>query len=390
MNVIGARDRFVSIFVSRSLAGRDLGLDVFRGIAIFAMIMVNHAPPGSTMYAPFVHMEWHGWSMADVIFPAFLFAVGVSIAWVLPSPAKRGGTGAGSAMYFKILRRCALLVAISVMLVNAPYFEWGKIKVAGVLAQIAWCYLVVAMVQLHVTWRGQLAITIVILLVHWAVLALVDVPQFGPGSLTPEGNAARYVDHLVLGRNSANFEMGEKSPYGLLVIFSSLSTTMIGSLTGHWLHTTRDAQSKISGLFVAGFLFMALSQLWDHILPINKLLWSGSFVALTAGISLQLLACIYWGLGLAVSKRWSWPLQVAGVNALFFYVFAQCLQRFLVYGRIQGDDGVSIRLRVLIWDRMFTPWISGKEGALLYTLMFTLVCFSVMVFMFRRKVFVRL
>jgi predicted acyltransferase len=390
MNSPSIWSRLSATFVSRSLAGRDVALDVFRGLAIIGMILVNHAPPGETMYAPFVHAEWNGWSLADTIFPAFLFAVGVSIAWVLPGRDRPSSSAVGAWTYWRIIRRAALLIILSVLLVNFPYYEWAKLRVAGVLAHIGWCYLIVSIIHINLRWRGQLAVTLLIMLAQWLVLTQLHVPGFGSGVLTPEGNASRYIDQAVLGPNAFMFDMGEKSPYGLLVIFSSLSTTLIGVLAGHWLRSDRPQFEKVLGLFASGCTLFVLANAWDAVLPINKLMWTSSFVALTAGISLVVLGMTYWALALDPSARWAWPLKVAGVNALAFYIFAQLLQRVLVYGRLRLGGDTPVRLRVLIYERLFTPWISGQLGALIYTVTFLLVCFCAMVLLYRRRIFVRL
>ncbi|HSW23893.1 MAG TPA: hypothetical protein VLJ62_14090 [Burkholderiaceae bacterium] len=390
MNPPGVWSRIGGMFVSRSLAGRDLALDIFRGLAIIGMILVNHPPLGEKMYAPFVHAEWNGWSVADTIFPAFLFAVGVSIAWVLPGRDDPRAAALGARIYWKIIRRAALLIFVSVLLVNLPYWEWAKLRVAGVLAHIGWCYLIVSVIRMRLHWRGQLAVTLLVMLVHWLVLTQLHVPGFGSGVLTPEGNASRYIDQAVLGPYAFMFDMGEKSPYGLLVIFSSLSTTLIGALAGHWMRSDRPHADRVLGLFATGCALFVLANAWDVVLPINKLMWTGSFVALTAGISLVVLGMIHWALALDPAARWAWPLKVAGVNALAFYVFAQLLQRVLVFGRLRLDGDAPVRLRVLIYERLFMPWISGQPGALLYTVTFLLICFGAMALLYRRRIFVRL
>lgn len=379
-----------STFVSRSLEGRDYALDALRGIAIIGMILVNHPPPTGEIYAPFVHAPWHGWTLADIIFPAFLFTVGVSIVFALPNAAHQASATSTRRVFAKIMRRWLLLVLLSVALVNFPYYELAKLRISGVLAQIAWCYLIVSLMHLHMRWRALLASVVVIWLSSWAVLGLLEVPGFRPGQLTPEGNASRYLDQLILGRHAQMFEFGEKGTYGLLVIFSSISTTLTGVLAGHWLRSVRSMPDKINGLFAAGFGLVVVAHVWDVALPINKLMWTGSFVALTTGISLQVLALLYCLVEVRSFEKWARPLQIAGVNALVFYVFAQSFRRLLVYGRVRGEDGVAVQLRNLIYDSLFAPWVSGKLGAMIYTLGFMSICFAVIYALYRRRVFIKL
>jgi predicted acyltransferase len=386
----GARSWLASIFISRSIEGREYALDALRGLAIIGMIIVNHQPPKGTMYAPFVHAEWHGWTLADTIFPAFLFTVGVSIVLALPNAVDRAASAPEGTVYARIVRRWLLLVVISMVLVNFPYFELNQLRVSGVLAQVGWCYLVVSLMHLHLGWRGMLAAFVLISLSSWGALAWIDVPGFGAGQLTPDGNASRYLDHLILGRHAQMFEFGEKGGYGLLVIYSSISSTITGVLAGHWLRSAHPQSEKIAGLFAAGFALDLVACAWDTFLPINKLLWTSSFVFMTTGTALQVLGLLYWCDRLRDFKRWARPLQIAGVNALFFYVFAQSFQRLLVFGRIRGEEGVPVRLRMLIYDHVFAPWVGGKLGALLYTLAFMSVCFAVIYVLFRKKIFIKL
>jgi len=383
----GSRVSILSTFVSRNLEHRDYAIDVVRGLAIVGMVLVNHAPPTDSIYSPLVHALWNGWTLADTIFPLFLFVVGVSIALAVKRPSE--GDTPGREAYWKLSRRTFLLFAIGVALVNFPYFELHKLKLTGVLQHIALCYMVAALIYLHTTWRTQFALIPAIWLVHWALLGLLDVPGFGAGILTQEANASRYVDQLLLGPHSNSLHI-ETDIDGVLVTLSSITTTMIGLLTGHWIKSGRDVSMKIAGMFTAGFALFVLGNVWDLVLPINKPIWTGSFVALTAGISLQLLAAGYWIMDFCGFKAWAKPLQIAGVNALTFYVYAQAIQRIVVFGRIYGEDGVPIRLRYVIYERLFSPWVSGELGALVYALVYLFFCFAFIALLYRKNIFIKL
>ena len=375
----------LSSFVSRTLEHRDYVVDAVRGLAIAGMVLVNGAPPTDSIYAPLVHAPWHGWTLADTIFPLFLFVVGISITFSLkPAPAAAGGQ-----TYWKIVRRTAVLIAISLVLVNFPYYELHKLIWTGVLAHIALCYLAVALLYLRTTWRVQLALIAAIWLVHWALLVLLEVPGFGAGNLTPAGNASRYVDQLLLGPHSQSYYGGIETS-GVLAVFSSISTTLIGLLTGTWLQSRTHPPMRVAALFIAGFALFVLGSAWDRVLPINKPLWSGSYVALTAGISLQILAAGYWLMELRGWKSWAKPLQIAGVNALALYVLSQAVQRILVYGRIPGEDGISVRLRYLIYEHWLAPWIPGEPGAFLFAVVILLLCFAAVAVLYRKRIFIKL
>jgi predicted acyltransferase len=372
------------MIVSRTLESRDYVVDAVRGLAIVGMVLVNAAPPTNSIYAPLVHAPWHGWTLADTIFPLFLFIVGLSITFSL----KPGD--AGPATYWRIVRRSVVLFAISLALANFPYYELHKLAVTGTLTHIAACYLVVALLYLHTGWRVQVALIVAIWLSHWAVLAFLEVPGFGAGDLTPAGNASRYVDQLLLGPHSRSFDPDDIEPSGVLAMFSAITTTTIGLLTGRWLRSRAELAAKIGALFTAGFALLVLGNAWSLVLPINKALWTGSYAALTAGISLQVLAAGYWVMQFQGWKSWAKPLQVAGVNALALYVLSQGIQRILVYGRIPGADGTSVRLRHVLYSDLFEPRIPGEPGALLFALAVLLACFFVVAVLYRKRIFIKL
>lgn len=376
-----------SLFVSRTLANRDFALDALRGLLIAGMILVNHPPPGVPVYSPFAHAAWHGWTLADTIFPGFLFVVGVSIRLAMTD-----GHGLplapGAAVYGKLLRRFCLLLILNFLLMNFPYYFAGPLHFTGTLALIAWCYLFASLIHLHCGPRVQFALVVIALLVQWSVFALLPVPGFGPGVMTLEGNAASHIDRLIFAPLFGPNRGGEMAIV-ILPTLGAIATTLIGVLAGHWLRSARALPVRVSGLFAVGLFLFLLGNVWNELLPVNKQLWTASYVVLMAGIALQLLAAISWMTEHCGYRAWAIPLQIAGVNALFYYVFAQSLQRILVYGRLATEDGV-IRLRYLIYERYFAPWVSGELGSLVYVLAFTSICYAVVLVLYRKRVFVKL
>jgi predicted acyltransferase len=389
MGLAGRFKSMMGLFVSRLGNVRDAALDAFKGVAIIGMIMVNH-PPAEHIYAPFRHALWHGWTFADTIFPGFLLAVGISIVLALTGPSGQP-LPATRAVHLRIVRRTLFLVVISFLLVNFPYFEFDKPQLAGTLSEIAFCYFIGALLYLHTRWRTQALVLVLVLLANWAWLTVVEVPGVGRGSLTPDAASARYLDQLLLGRYARGFETGENAPYGVLVHVSMLGSTLVGMLAGQWLRIfSRLAGQKRKGLFAGGGMLVVLGLAWDLLLPINKQLWTGSFVFFMGGLALMALAALYWLIEVARAGWLTVPLQIAGINALFFYVFAQCLQRVLVYGRLADATGSTVRLRHYIYQTYFAPWDAGKPGVLLYTLLFLLVCYAVVYFLYRRRIVVKL
>ncbi len=357
------------LFISRSLAQRDFALDVLRGLLIGGMILVNHPPPNVPVYSPFVHAVWHGWTLADTIFPGFLFAVGVSIRLSM-TDAQGQSLAPNGAVYHKLMRRFGLLLAINFLLMNFPYYFAGTLHFTGTLALIAWCYLFAALTHLHCAWRTQLTLVIVALLMQWAAFAMLPVPEIGTSVLTSDGNAGTYIDRLVF-TSLFGLNRGDERDVVILPMLGAVATTLISVLAGHWLRSARA-------------------------LPVNKQLWTASYVVLMAGIAMQLLAAISWMTEHCGYRAWAVPLQIAGVSALFYYVFAQSLQRVLVYGRLPTADGGLptadgvIRLRHLVYERFFAPWISGELGALAFVLVFTSICYAAVLVLYRNRLFIKL
>ncbi len=280
-------------------------------------------------------------------------------------------------------------MALNFLLVNFPYYVWGKLNFTRTLALIGWCYLIAALIYLYTGWRTQLALVFVALATQWAALGLLSVPGHGAGVLLPQANAATYIDHVVF---SPWFEPSQGGELSIVILptVGAVATTLIGVLAGHWLRSARKLSVRLCGLFAVGLLLFLLGSAWHLVLPVNKQLWTASYVVLMAGIAMLLLAAVSWFSELRGYRAWAKPLQIAGVNALFLYVFAQSLQRVLVYGRISTEDGAVVRLRYFLYERFFEPLVSGEFGALVYALVFMSVCYSVVLVLYRRRIFLKL
>jgi len=381
--------RIVSQFVSRDLTRRDLALDAFRGLMIMGMILVNHPPPTEAIYPPLVHASWNGWTLADTIFPGFLFAVGVAIRMSMVDA--RGEPLAGSAgIYGRIVRRFAIPLLLNFLLINFPYYLSGGVRLTGTLALIGWCYLIVATVQLETGWRFQFALALVALALQWAVYGLLPVPGVGPGSMLPADNAGGYVDHLLFTALFGGRTVANGSDPVILPLIGAVATTLAGLLAGHWMSSRRGLGDRLSGLFAAGSVLIVLGLAWDLALPVTKALWTGSYVVLMAGIALQLYSFLDWLTEICGRRGLARALQVAGVNALFFYVLAQTLQRVLVYGRVRDAEGATVRLRQFVHDQYFAYWLSGEFGSLVFAGIFLTVCFIPVVILYRKRIFLKL
>jgi predicted acyltransferase len=371
-------------YLSRSLDGRDVALDAFRGLAIAGMILVNNSNPGRPVYAPLMHTPWHGWTIADLVYPGFIFIVGVSIAISL---AHDKGTQVGWRLYGKIFRRAALLFGIGLLLVGFPYYELQTWPLTGVLQRIAACYLVASLLFLRTTWRTQAIIAALLCVGYWLLLAVVPAPGFLAGDLSREGNLAGYVDRNVLG---AHMDDGVFDSEGLLVTIPAVATALIGVLTGHWLKAGKPIIVKVYGMLAVGAGLVLLGLAWDSVLPVNKSLWTSSFVALSAGGSLLTLAFLYLLVNVYSMSRWVKPFEIFGVNSIVLYAGAYLLQRLLFHIRISDSDGARTRLRNLIFERAIDPLASGELGTLLYCVGFLFACWLALGVLYRKGIFIKL
>jgi predicted acyltransferase len=367
---------------------RMLSLDVLRGVTIAFMIMVNNN--GGHAWWPFEHADWNGWTPTDMVFPTFLFLVGVTIVFSTESRLKRGDSP--GAIVPHILRRFLILFGLGLFLALFPVFHWSHLRVWGVLQRIALCYLVCNLLYL---WTRQLAnrvvlyagLLVVLLAGYWALMRFVPVPGFGvPGRDIPfldkDANIVAWLDRTMhIGRLYEH----TRDPEGLLSTFPAIGTTLLGMLAALWLRTKQTVERKCLGLLVAGLVLILLGQLWHPWFPINKKLWTSSFVLFMGGCSTVLWALFIWLIEIKGWRRgWGFWL-VFGMNAIASYV----LSDLLVAPLWAIDVSPRVNLGGWIYARSFAHIQPPGFGSLLYSITFTLVCWLVMLVLYRKKIFIK-
>jgi predicted acyltransferase len=369
-----------------SSSGRMLSLDVFRGLTIAGMILVNNPGTWGAIYSPLKHAEWHGWTPTDLIFPFFLFIVGISITLAF---ARRVETGDDQYdLLLKVCKRSATIFALGLFLNGFPFFDLAEIRIPGVLQRIAVCYLVASLIFLKTSWRTQVFIAASLLLAYWILMTLVPVPGFGAGDLGKEGNLAAYIDRWLLGNH---IWKGGKvfDPEGLLSTIPAISTTLCGVLTGHWLRSNRAQLEKVGGMFFAGACAVAFGWAWHSWFPINKSLWTSSYVVFTAGMALQLLAICYWLVDIKDYRRWASPFIIFGVNALALFVFSGLLGRLMGVIKLPRGYGSAIALQPFIFQHLFASWASPINASLIYALSYILFWLLMMWLLYRKNIFIK-
>jgi predicted acyltransferase len=304
---------------------RLLSLDVLRGATIAAMVLVNNPGDEPSSYWPLKHAEWTGWTPTDLIFPFFLFMVGVATAFSMASRLRRGETR--QQLLKHALWRGFLLFAIGVALHGLPLPNFATIRIYGVLQRIGICYTISAMIALYVGQRGQWAIALSCLAGYWIIMRYVPVPGFGVPThdmplLDPDRNIVAWLDRKLL---AGHLYEGTRDPEGLISTIPAVATNLLGILTGEWLRSERSQRVKAFGLAGFGGIGVIAGVVMNAWFPINKKLWTSSFVVFTAGMALVCLALCYWLVDIQRWRGWTKPILVFGANSIVAYIFADFL-----------------------------------------------------------------
>jgi predicted acyltransferase len=359
---------------------RLLSLDVFRGATIAAMILVNNPGDWTNTYPALLHVDWHGWTFTDTIFPFFLWIVGVAMTFSFAKRVERGDDR--GRLWLHTLKRAALIFLVGLFLNGFPTYNLATIRIPGVLQRIAICYLAGATIFLFTKIRGQVIAIVALLAGYWMLMTLVPVPGFGPGVLTPEGNLSTWVDQrLFPGHMWSVTKIWD--PEGSVSTLPSIATLLFGALAGHLLRSQKSAAEKAAWLMCAGALVAGAGTFLDHWMPINKKIWTTSFCLLMAGLASLCLGVWFWLLDVVKIERlirYTRPFAIYGMNAIAVYVMSGVLARIL------GRTGASRWL----WIHVFTPAASPMNASLLYALANVLVLYLVAYVMYRRGWFVRL
>jgi predicted acyltransferase len=366
-------------------SSRLLSLDVFRGITIALMIIVN-TPGNREAYAQLDHAEWNGLTMTDLVFPFFLFIVGVSIVFSL---AKRLEKGAASGLVLPIFKRALIIYACGMVLNAIPNYHPSTIRVLGVLQRIAICYFFTSLLFIKTGLRAQIAVTAAALLGYWLAMTYIPVPGIGAGVLTKEGSLASWVDRVVLGAHT--YRSGEYDPEGLLSTVPALATTLLGLFTGLWLRSGRTQQDKVKGLLAAGLVAAAAGWLWGLAFPINKALWTSSYVLVTAGLALWLLALCYWLIEMKDIRAWGKPFEIFGINAIAAYMLPIFLLKFLVLYKLPVAGAAEPeQLRVLICNGVFGGWLSPLNASAAFAVSYMLLWMAAFWPLYRKKIIIKI
>jgi predicted acyltransferase len=365
---------------------RLLALDVFRGATVAGMLLVNDPGSWSHIFPPLEHAAWNGWTPTDLVFPFFLFVVGITTQLSLAARRARGADDA--ALVRQILRRGGLIVGFGLLLSWFPFFTWGPavpaagrvvdrlyhIRIPGILQRIGVVYTLAALLTLRTSARTQVWIIAGILIGYWAITA--SFPMYPP----PVTLAAR-IDRLLLdwGPYGNHLWSGTVTwdPEGLLSTVPAIATALLGILAAKWLNNVRM-------LFALGLLGIVVGLAWNLVFPINKNLWTSSFVVFTAGVAAVVLAACTWVIDVRGIRWWTPPFVVFGVNPLVAFIGSEAMAR-LIYSVLTVH---SVSLATAGYN-LFTPWLPPRVASLAFAIGFVVFWLGVLTVLYRRKIILK-
>jgi predicted acyltransferase len=352
-------------------------LDVFRGVTVAAMILVNNPGSWSSVYPPLLHAEWNGCTPTDLIFPFFLFIVGVSIHFSYQHKIQEG---LSSSLMLKIVKRALLIFFIGFLLNLIPKFDFEAVRIPGVLQRIGIVFFVASILYLKTSWITQLRVGISLLILYYILMIYFsDVP-----TLEPETNPAAALDRFFL---SGHLWVQSKTwdPEGILSTLPAIVTAIIGMLAGQTFSKIEEPAERTTWLFLIGAILIALGLAWGLVFPINKSLWTSSYVLYTGGIAMQFLAVCYWLIDVKGYGRYSKVFEYFGTNALFVFVLSGLLAKFLIRTKIN-----EVSLWSLFYKSAYASWMEPKIASLCFALTLIFIFFLLVRWLYKRNVFIRL
>jgi predicted acyltransferase len=365
------------------LAGHHIeSLDVFRGMTIAAMILVNNPGDWTFVFPPLMHEYWTGWTFADVVFPWFIFIMGFAMPFAFLRRREEGHPIPH--LHRRIVRRVAMLIVLGLILNSVS--RWPGIfplRFTGILQRIALSYLIAAVIVLHFDVRGWIVAAALLLLGHWAALTLVPFGGYPRGTLTPEHNLAGYVDALVFGRHASAMDAE-----GLLGVLPSAATAIIGALAGQLVRRRSTQEGRVGTLAIAGASTFAVGELWSSIFPVSKPLWTGSYVLVMTGLAMLLFACTYVIIDRWQLRSWARPFLWLGVNPLALYFLSDVVGHLLQNVSWQSGTGRMTPIAWFFWgvlEPAFHP-LSPEWPSLAFAVAYVLVWISVAAVLYHRQI----
>lgn len=364
---------------------RLLALDVFRGLTIALMVIVNNPGSWDHVYAPLLHAGWNGCTPTDLVFPFFMFIMG-SAMWY---SFKKFNHSISKQMVVKILRRTVVifLIGLAVNIYASFSFDISHLRIMGVMNRIALGYGIAAFIILGLRYNHVKLVTGIILLGYWALLVIFG----GDAPFSLESNFAGKFDVFVLGANHLPGYNGVPfDQTGLLATLPSIASVLIGYIVGRLIDQSENKLHAVKKLIIYGISGVIIGIAWGLIFPINKPLWTSSYVVYSSGFAMLLLGLFLWIIDIKGYKKWTHPLKVFGMNPLFLYVFSVFLAISLRFNVAHSYSGEMISITEWLYTHCFQPLAGNINGSLLYALSFGILCWSIGWFLYHKKIFIKI
>ncbi len=364
-------------------------IDIFRGLTIALMIIVNNQGDWSHVYRVFRHAAWHGWSGADVVFPFFLFIMGVSISYSFSSGLRL--TGRKPFLMGKILKRTLILVALGLLLNLIPEFDIATVRIPGVLQRIGLCYCFGAVSFLFLTGRGRWISAIGILVLYGFLLKYITPGGIGEGTLEPDGNLCHIVDRALFpGHTYEHAPVRGFDPEGLLSTLPAIASTIGGILAGDVMRRQEPLRNKWFILGAAALLCIGTGLLLDRWIPINKNLWTPSYAVFMTGCALGLMAFLWWFVDVRGAVKWGMPFSVLGLNAIAAYILSSAAGKIMVHIQVLREGGGAVTVKALVYQGLFAGWLSPFNASTAYSVAFLAFWIAVMYLLYRKNIIIKI
>lgn len=388
---------------------RLISLDVFRGMTIAGMLLVNNPGTWSAIYPPLEHAKWHGWTPTDLIFPFFLFIVGITTHISLSIRRERGDTD--GTLVRQVLKRGGIIFLLGLLMSAFPFYQWGTVpgmadpslleriiyrwehvRILGVLQRIGLVYIAAALLTLRTTLKQQVIIVAGLLFGYWFAMTLIPIPGKTIGALLldkPSETLAAHLDRAILGLNHIWSGSVTYDPEGPFSTLPAIGTAILGVFAGRWIAQRRPLIERIAGLFAVGCIAIVVGLMWNWSFPINKNLWTSSYVLFTAGMACVTLATAMWVIEEHNIRWWTKPFVIYGVNPIVAFVGSGVLARIIYTLWKVQYEGKPTSMQAVMFKEGFASWLEPKNASLAFAITTVLFWFAVLAVMYRRKIFLK-
>lgn len=368
---------------------RYLSLDVLRGLTVALMIVVNTPGDWGNIYAPFKHSDWHGYTPTDWVFPAFLFVVGNAMSFSMGKLKKIDKVD----FLKKVLKRSVIMFLIGLFLNSFPFVKYenghyalidlNSIRLWGVLQRIAVCYAIASIMVYYIKESALILVSIAMLLFYWLILYFCGDK---PDPYLLETNAIRKLDLMYLEpKNIYRHYSVPFDPLGLLSTFPAVINVVAGYLTGIFIKKNGNTPNTVLKMSALGIGLVLVAMMWDILFPINKPLWTSTYVMISIGYCLIFLGLLMYIIEIKSVKKWTYFFEVFGKNPLFIYVMAWVVISLMTLIRVD-----NIPLKSTVYESLFASWLSPINASLLFSVVYMLLMWLIGYLMDKKKIYVKL